>query len=664
MATLNCEPPGNGGEWKVEKLRFDSDFAEFELTALGRNLLKSNPTHVEKFPVFFEKVVAQGKLDLPRIAAEVPSALRLREHTKIDSGQVQFSVQLASSEKGREWKADVTASQLAATADGRILRWEQPIVVKLQMQQSLSGDWKGDVACVSDYLEVKANGSPEAGTVAVTADLTQLAEDLEPLVDLGGLEMAGRLQASIDFARTGSTQIDINGQGIVEDFHLSLPEGQRFEDQRMTIRLQAQAALSKNKLVAVHQANFRIDSTGDHAVVRLTDPVTLPQLLAGLPLEIRASGQLTSWLKRISVGKMFFTDLPKGYFDAELRGRFATTDIQLEQAHIKIQNLKLPLQTGQIEQSSLVLTGSGRWDRVNNQIADVALALRAPAFAVWTERLNVQIPVIEAQQTKGQKFPVATGTVFLRGDLASLQPWIVSNQKDSDFSVSGKAEGKFALESNDRMIALESELAIRNFSIQPAVRKDALVATRGSQSQIKPTSLDPIRQEQQLTLSGRLMYDHAEDRLQIERLTTGSRGLGVRDLAGTIEGVSQRPVVKLEGQLFYDLTQVTRLLNTYMDDQLVMVGKGSRPIFYRGPLTIDPAASSESSGDWWKGIQAGTGFSWDFFQCFGLRGGQGAFRAELEKGLCAELALKFLSVVGNYGPYRLCDSIAVRQCFF
>ena len=216
----------------------------------------------------------------------------------------------------------------------------------------------------------------------------------------------------------------------------------------------------------------------------------------------------------------------------------------------------------------------GRWDRVNNQIVDVALALRAPAFAVWTERLNVQIPVIEAQQTKGQKFPVATGTVFLRGDLVSLQPWIVSNQKDSDFSVSGKAEGKFALESNDRMIALESELAIRNFSIQPAVRKDALVATRGSQSQIKPTSLDPIRQEQQLTLSGRLMYDRAEDRLQIERLTTGSRGLGVRDLAGTIEGVSQRPVVKLEGQLFYDLTQVTRLLNTYMDDQLVMVGQG------------------------------------------------------------------------------------------
>ena len=635
---LELRATSEGDKLKVEKLRFDSDFAEFELTALCRNMLQSDTSHAENLPVLFEKVEAQGKLDLPRIASQLPSALRLREHAKIESGQLQFSVQLASSEKGREWKADVTASELAATADGRMLRWEQPIAVKLQMQQSPSGDWKGDVACVSDYLEVKANGSPEAGTVAVTVDLTQLAEDLEPLVDLGGLEMAGRMQASIDFARTGSTQIDINGQGIVEGFHLSLPEGQRFEDQRMTIRLQAQAALSKNKVVAVHQANFRIDSTGDHAVVRLTDPVTTPQLLAGLPLEIQASGQLASWLKRISVGKMFFTDLPKGHFEAELRGRFAATDIQLEQAHIEIKNLKLPLQTGQIEQPSLILTGSGRWDRVNNQIADVALALRAPAFAVWTEKLNVQIPVIEAQQTKGQKFPVATGTVFFRGDLASLQPWIVSSQKDSAFSVSGKAEGKFALESNDRMIALEPELAIRNFSIQPAVRKDALIATRGSELQIKPTRLDPIWQDQQLTLSGRLVYDHAEDRLQIERLTTGARGLAVQDLAGTIEGVSQRPVVNLEGQLLYDLAQVTRLLNTHTDDQLVMVGKGTRPIFYRGPLAIDPAAidpaaSAESTGDWWKGIQAGAGFSWDFFQCFGLRGGQGAFRAELEKGI-------------------------------
>ena len=141
--------------------------------------------------------------------------------------------------------------------DGRKLRWEQPIAVQLQLQESTSGDWQGNVTCESDYLIVKANGSPQAGTVALTVDLTQLSEDLEPIIDLGGLEMAGRMQASVDLAQTDLNQIDINGQGIVEGFRLSMPDGQHFEDPRMTIRLQAQAALSNKKISAVNQADFR-----------------------------------------------------------------------------------------------------------------------------------------------------------------------------------------------------------------------------------------------------------------------------------------------------------------------------------------------------------------------------------------------------------------------
>ena len=627
---LELQASGDEGAFKVEKLRFDSDFAEFELTAVGRNLLQqTGASDEENAGVLFEELAAQGKLDLPRLAAKLPSMLRLRENTKVDSGQVKFSVQLASAEDGRKWNADLKASELSATADGRKLRWEQPIAVQLQLQEPTSGDWQGTVACASDYLIVKAKGSPQAGTVALTVDLTQLGEDLEPIIDLGGLEMAGKMQVSVDLAQTDLNQIDVNGQGIVEGFRLSMPDGQHFEDPRMTIRLQAQAALSNKKIAAVNQADFRFDSTGDHAMVQLTSPVKTPQLLAGLPLEIRASGELASWLMRIPMEGMLFTELPKGHFDAELRGRFAATDIQLEHARIEVQDLKIPLQKGQIEQPSLVLTGSGRWDRVNNQIADVAVALRAPAFAVWTEKLNIDFPVMEAKQTDRNEFPSATGTLYVRGDLNALQPWIA----DSDFSFQGKAEGKFTLQTKDQMIALEPALAIRNFSIQPAAGQDATVVIRGGKSPVKPTSLDPIWQDQQLTVSGRVVYNHAEDRLDIERLTTGSRGLGVQDLAGSIEGISQQPMAQLEGKLVYDLAQATELLKAHVDDQLVMVGKGVKPIYYRGPVMIHRGTSSEPTTDWWSGIQAGAGFSWDFFQCYGLRGGQGVFRAELDKGI-------------------------------
>ena len=636
---LELQASGDRDGFKVEKLRFDSDFAEFELTALGQNLLQSSTLDTANPGVSFDEVIAQGKLDLPRLAAKLPTVLRLRENTRIDSGQVEFSVQLVSAENRREWSADLKASELSATANGRPLQWEQPIAVKLQLQQSVAGAgaWQGDITCASDYLVVKANGSPDAGTIALTADLTQLAEDLDPIIDLGGLEMAGRMQASVDLAKTDVNQIDVNGQGIVEGFRLSMPGGQRFEDPRMTIRVHAQAALSKNKVAAVNQAEFRFDSTGDHATIRLTSPVKTPQMLAGMPLEIRATGQLASWFKRVPMEQVIFADLPRGHFDAELRGQFATSAIQLEHARIQVEDLKLPIQAGQIEQPSLVLTGSGRWDRINNQIADVAVAVRAPAFAIWTEKLNVKFTgtetKIETKRTDKQKFPAATGTIFVRGDLATLQPWITAGQKDGGVSLHGKAEGKFALQTKEQMIALEPELAIRDFSVQSGANENALIATRGSQSRVKPTSLDPIWQEQQLTLSGRLVYDQAKDRLEINRVTTGARGLGVQDLAGSISNISQQPIAKLEGKLLYDLAQATELLKVHIDDELVMVGKGVSPIYYRGPLTNNSVSRSASNGDWWRDIQSGGGFSWDFFQCFGLRGGQGAFRAELDKGI-------------------------------
>ncbi|MEC7695735.1 MAG: hypothetical protein VYA11_01415 [Planctomycetota bacterium] len=627
---LELRATAEGNAFQVETFRFDSDFAEFELTAVGRNLRRAAAVAGENGNLLFENVEAKGKLDLPRLANQLPTVFRLRKNTKIDSGQVQFSMQLNSLESGREWNADIKASELAATANGSPLRWEQPIAIQLQLREPLAGDWQGEVSCASDYLIVKANGSTQAGTVALTADLTQLGEDLEPLVDLGGLEMTGRMQASIDLAQTDRNQLDLNGQGIVEGFRLAMPDGVHFEDPRMTLRLKARATVANQQIAVVERAELRFDSSGDQASVQLTDPITTPDLLAGLPLEIRGSGQLASWFKRVPLKKQSMTSLPEGRFDAEIRGRFATTDIRLEHAQVKVEHLKIPLKTGNIDQPSLVLTGSGRWDRINRQLSDVALAARAPAVAVWTEKLNVTLPAAVTQQADTQPLPEATGTLYVRGDLAALQPWIAAQDAVSRFSLAGKAEGKFTLQTENHQIALEPELAIRDFSIQPASDREALADIRARESQVRPTSLEPIWEDQQLTLRGRLIYDHAQDRLQMERVTTGSRGMGVQDLAGSIEQLTGRPIANLQGNLVYDLAQATEMLSPHLDAELAIVGKGSRPIYYRGPLLFN---STDSTDIWWEGIEAGGGFSWDFFQCFGLRGGKGAFRAELNEGI-------------------------------
>ena len=85
----------------------------------------------------------------------------------------------------------------------------------------------------------------------------------------------------------------------MEGFRLAVPDGVHFEDPRMTLRLRARATVANQQITGVEQAEIRFDSAGDQASVQLTDPVMIPDLQAGLPLEIRGSGQLASWFKRV-----------------------------------------------------------------------------------------------------------------------------------------------------------------------------------------------------------------------------------------------------------------------------------------------------------------------------------------------------------------------------
>ena len=634
QGNLEVRATKQGTTVKVDRLRFGSDLAEFDLTALCHHESQSSGEEIERLPLRFEAVQARGSVDLARIAAQLPVALRLRQGTQIRSGQLEFSVDLAAAENGRRWQADVTASELAAIADGRPLRWKRPIAMQLKLQETGNGHWRGNAVCRSDHLAIQATGSPRAATLAFQADLTELARDIQPLVDLDGMQLAGRMQASVDLTRKDSGRVDVDGQGIIEAFDLRLAEGKEFSEPRMTLRLQGQASMKGNKLVALREALLRVNSAQDHAEVKLASPVTLAHLLTGLPLEIRAGGDLASWHDRASLQQVFSAGPPEGTFNTELQGRFSLAEIQLDRGEMKIKNLKLPLESGVLKQPDLTLTGRGGWKPLSGEFTDLAIGIRAPAFAAWTEKMNIQIPDggdVSAQQ---QRLPVADGTLFLRGDLAALAPLLLNRSGAADFSVTGRAEGKFEFETEAQKISLTPHLAIRQFSVQKFQQSNGRVVDRGATAAVQPTSLTPVWQDQEISLNGRLVYDTRQDQIRIEQLAAGSRALGVSQCTGTITGLAGQPLADLEGELSYDLATVTRMLEGRgFDDQLAIVGKGKRPFFYRGPLAFDQPQASGADGAWWAGIEAGAGLSWDFFQVLGLRGSRGDFRAELTKGI-------------------------------
>jgi hypothetical protein len=73
------------------------------------------------------------------------------------------------------------------------------------------------------------------------------------------------------------------------------------------------------------------------------------------------------------------------------------------------------------------------------------------------------------------------------------------------------------------------------------------------------------------------------------------------------------------------------LLRPYLDENIVLVGSGNRPFYYRGRLPSSAASQQEAA--WWVGTEAGAGCSWDFLQLYGLRAGKGDLQATLKQGI-------------------------------
>ncbi|MFM2097154.1 MAG: hypothetical protein RIS70_4278, partial [Planctomycetota bacterium] len=216
---------------------------------------------------------ARGQIDLARVAQLLPNTLRIREGTEITSGQVQLEFTSHIDNNQRQWDAKLQTSDLSASDHGRPVTWERPLEIRLAAHQEANGIVIEQLSCDASFLQASAQGTLDAGQMALQGDLNQLAQELDRFIDLGDATLGGKLRGDVSWQRDRSRDVAARGELRLENLSVALGQGRPWSEQLLVLTLDAQAVAAGAAIERIERLQIEMTSGNDRMVAQLLEPV-------------------------------------------------------------------------------------------------------------------------------------------------------------------------------------------------------------------------------------------------------------------------------------------------------------------------------------------------------------------------------------------------------
>src|SRR4029079_8664 len=120
-------------------------------------------------------VELRGSIDVAKLAAMLPHAMRIRSDTTITSGTIDIVGSLKPSADGQSITGSITTAQLAATKAGKQLSWDQPVNANFAIRRASGVVTIDSLKCDSKFLRIEAAGSQQQLTANASFDLNALS---------------------------------------------------------------------------------------------------------------------------------------------------------------------------------------------------------------------------------------------------------------------------------------------------------------------------------------------------------------------------------------------------------------------------------------------------------------------------------------------------------
>jgi translocation and assembly module TamB len=622
LCKISCE----GDKLVIEQLSATSDIGQLTcqgtIPGLKQLLTDSNSAKwLEGIKHANGKV--SGQIDLAKLAQLLPQTLRVRDDTKITSGQL--NVQLTSQDDGARagWQGQIEASRLIAIHQGNQLSWEQPLRINLAAHEVGKQIAVDRFECLSDFLQLQASGTPEAFRLAGACDLNRLSTELGRFVQLDNLRLAGQGQTNIEVQVAADGQFQANGSAQVTKFELTQGNAQPWTEEQLTISGTTSGTWLNGRPTALRSGQATVTAGTDRLQLLLTGPVERLDAETQWPIDAQLSGAAAAWLRRLSPWYSFRDSLAlDGQAQVTAKIGYSPAVIDIQQAEITLQPARITVAGIDIDDPSARLVGAARWITAQQrlEIRDAKLSLAPAEF----ELQNTAVML-----TPGQTG--ASGKFIVDGDLAKLQALWQDRNSIPSWMLTGQI---------DATGLLNYAAGVTQFDLTATIQN--LVATPRSGQQI----IEPV-----VKLSARGGYSSQDVSVSFEHCDLASDAVEFQTV-GRIDRLATTRDMQLTGRVTYDLSKLTRLMQPYLGLNIQLSGRETHAFQLAGPLVAPPQAPADSYVQ--AVAQQMTGKAdagWQWANFYGFRTGPAKIEAEMGRGLFRMIPTEI--AIGQGGKVRL-----------
>ncbi|MCH8922040.1 MAG: hypothetical protein IIA67_02690 [Planctomycetes bacterium] len=552
---------------------------------------------------------------------------------------------------------------------------EQPIEVTLSVRESAEESVIEQLQFRSEFVAIQASGRLDDLTASADFDLQRLVEQISQVVDLGGLRLAGRGRGQFHIRRTGEADFTASGRIDLARFRLSAPQQRSWTEERVTVTLDAAGEIVDGRPTRLRSAIAKVILGDERLVARLATPVADIRTQANWPLQLRMTTRLAPWLPRLDP----WLSLPALSAEGDCRFNalvdFSSSGVLVRESHLEIDRLRVTTEGLRVVEPHVDLRLAGQWEFASGNLKVHSADLQSGVLSVASKDFSIG-------HDEAGRWQLAGGIQF-QADAARLQNWFSEGRKTpAAYELAGRLSGELQLASRDGPTSADLEIVAEDMLLvrrtQPIASAAPLVVRpagntpprapvvpnvnhlREPPRAAQARSSQTLWREAKAVLKITSRYDPASDVLEIESVDLVGSALHLQG-AGSIAAVASRRQLKLSGQLDYDLSKFSPLLQVYAGSGIKIAGRNTGTFSLAGPLTAPEASrpAGTSSGSparsWIESITADVQLGWREIDFYGLKAEHGTLQVKLSGG---QITVAPLDLKVNQG--RVTAAPAVR----
>ncbi len=579
-------------------------------------------------------------VNLARAAAMLPETLRIKQSVQLDSGKIELTIVGGNGDNDKP--AQIGQAQLRVTnlrgqsPDGRVLKWEEPLLARLVMRENAAGRPAGELICQSSFLTLKASGTFDQLTGTAQFNVGRLADQLGQFVDLGAVDLSGRGEGSFNWHSDVDGVFGAFASMNLYDFRLASTPERIWQEDLVRVKANATGMLRDTTLDSVYSANCDVESSGEEIRLQLTDPVFRLDELPNWPLRLRLVGNLANWADRLSMWARLDNMQIAGIGDLRAKLVVSGGDVELSNLQAKITDLQCRGSGWKVYEQDVQMDAIGKWTAADRRMVISRGAIRGKALAINTENLSVTLPV---------SGPIAArGAVSYRADLSRIDAYFADPQVRPAVTIEGALsgqidaawqQGQLTLRAqtdgeNIRLVQWTDHRAARNRAAGPRAAGPRAAGPNAAGHSVAGRSGQVIWSEPKSRLVTQLSFDSQQDTLGVERFELVSPGTFELRAVGKMAELSGRRMIDLSGSIDYDLQRLSLAARPWLGSDTQFQGKGPRSFSIKGPLA--QLASAEATKSSQERLTAQGAIAWSSGNVFGMAIGQGELQVGLDRG--------------------------------